>query len=499
MCFLSGITAFKEASLMNSVVYLELWLGRNKMVGSITKEISYLSKLTLLTIHSNYLTGGIPPFLGNITSMKSFPATKNPFGGNIPDTLGHWESLSEFSCGECNLNGTIPRSMYNVSLITIFSLPDNQLTGSLPLEIGGVLPNLEFFQLGMNQLNGLLPPSIFNCSKLQIIEMHDNNLSGMLAINFEKLIDIQKIVLHDINLHGRGEVDDIKFIVSLKNCSSLRVLDFENYSFQRVLPTSIGNLSHQLSYLNLGGNNLHGNIPSSIVSYNELLKATDGISKANLIGTGGVSFVYKGMFDNNDDDSLVAVKVWHLQNQDMVAHVGGFGLARLLGTYSNQNIPTGVKGTIGYAPPVETCTIVGIKSLLNTVSITAALIDVNAAQSKLVLLENFNENYSKYLRLLYKVNVAEGVNAASEEVSTAELVSTAYLKEFDLLKWDQQVVSELVALRNFARRHGSRFYTHDYALWEVIENGATLPKTQVVEGVTTVMPITSSEDRLRED
>ncbi|GKB84017.1 hypothetical protein Tco_0950912 [Tanacetum coccineum] len=31
----------------------------------------------------------------------------------------------------------------------------------------------------------------------------------------------------------------------------------------------------------------------------------------------------------------------------------------------------------------------------------------------------------------------------------------------------------------------------DYALWEVIENGATLPKTQVVEGVTTVMPITS--------
>ncbi|GKC11517.1 beta-amyrin synthase [Tanacetum coccineum] len=70
---------------------------------------------------------------------------------------------------------------------------------------------------------------------------------------------------------------------------------------------------------------------------------------------------------------------------------------------------------------------VGIKSLINVASITAALIDVNAAQSKLVLLENFNENYSKCLRLLYKVNVAEGVNAASEEVSTAELVSTAYV------------------------------------------------------------------------
>ncbi|GJV85570.1 hypothetical protein Tco_1525468 [Tanacetum coccineum] len=37
----------------------------------------------------------------------------------------------------------------------------------------------------------------------------------------------------------------------------------------------------------------------------------------------------------------------------------------------------------------------------------------------------------------------------------------------------------------------------DYALWEVIDNGATLPKTQVVEGVTTVMPITSAEDKAR--
>ncbi|GKC60544.1 hypothetical protein Tco_1088142 [Tanacetum coccineum] len=49
--------------------------------------------------------------------------------------------------------------------------------------------------------------------------------------------------------------------------------------------------------------------------------------------------------------------------------------------------------------------IVMIKSLLNVVSVIAALIDVNAAQSKLVLLENFNENYSKCLRLLVKLQL----------------------------------------------------------------------------------------------
>nr|GEZ14387.1 ribonuclease H-like domain-containing protein [Tanacetum cinerariifolium] len=35
----------------------------------------------------------------------------------------------------------------------------------------------------------------------------------------------------------------------------------------------------------------------------------------------------------------------------------------------------------------------------------------------------------------------------------------------------------------------------DYALWDLIENGLTLPKTQVVEGVETVMHITSIEDK----
>nr|GFC86035.1 receptor kinase-like protein Xa21 [Tanacetum cinerariifolium] len=39
-----------------------------------------------------------------------------------------------------------------------------------------------------------------------------------------------------------------------------------------------------------------------------------------------------------------------LLDDDMVAHVGDFGLARFLGTDSNQNSSTSVKGTIGYAP-----------------------------------------------------------------------------------------------------------------------------------------------------
>ncbi|GKE11664.1 ribonuclease H-like domain-containing protein [Tanacetum coccineum] len=35
----------------------------------------------------------------------------------------------------------------------------------------------------------------------------------------------------------------------------------------------------------------------------------------------------------------------------------------------------------------------------------------------------------------------------------------------------------------------------DYAIWEVIENGATLPKTKIMEGVMTEMPITTAEEK----
>ncbi|GKA65520.1 putative ribonuclease H-like domain-containing protein [Tanacetum coccineum] len=72
--------------------------------------------------------------------------------------------------------------------------------------------------------------------------------------------------------------------------------------------------------------------------------------------------------------------------------------------------------------------LLGLKAFLMLFGVTAALIDVNAAQSKLVLLENFNKIYSKCLRLLYKVNAVEGVNAASEEVSNPELVRIRYIK-----------------------------------------------------------------------
>ncbi|GJR40640.1 hypothetical protein Tco_1216324, partial [Tanacetum coccineum] len=92
--------------------------------------------------------------------------------------------------------------------------------------------------------------------------------------------------------------------------------------------------------------------------------------------------------------------------------------------------------------------LVRMKSLLMLFGITTILIDVNASQSKLVLLENFNENYSKP-------------------------------GEFELKRMRIEQYIQII----------------DYALWEVIETGATMPKTQMVEGVMKVMLITTAEEK----
>ncbi|KAI3721126.1 hypothetical protein L2E82_32130 [Cichorium intybus] len=241
----------------------DLRLHNNKLVGSIPEEISFLSKLTRFIVEENKLTGGIPFVSGNITSMEEFSAAGNPLSGSIPDTLGNWKSLKLFFLGRCNLSGTIPHSIYNFSLLTIFSLPDNQLTGSLPLALGVMLPNLEFLQLRNNQLTGPLPPSISNCSQLKILEVNNNSFSGKLTIDFAKLTNINYLAL-GINTYGFGEANDMQFFDTLKNCSKLETLYLYNCQFQGVLPTSIGNLSDQLSYLNLGENYLYGNLPSVI-------------------------------------------------------------------------------------------------------------------------------------------------------------------------------------------------------------------------------------------
>ncbi|KAB1221473.1 hypothetical protein CJ030_MR2G028846 [Morella rubra] len=102
------------------------------------------------------------------------------------------------------------------------------------------------------------------------------------------------------------------------------------------------------------------------VSHQELQRATEGFSANNLIGEGSFGSVYKGTLS---DAMNVAIKVLNLQvegafrsfdaecepsnvllDEDMVAHVADFGIAKLLGN-GDSVTQTMTLATIGYMAP----------------------------------------------------------------------------------------------------------------------------------------------------
>ena len=62
------------------------------------------------------MTGGIPPFLANLTSLKQVSLSYNPFGGNIPASLGQLNQLSALGIGGNSLSGTVPLSLFKLTL-----------------------------------------------------------------------------------------------------------------------------------------------------------------------------------------------------------------------------------------------------------------------------------------------------------------------------------------------------------------------------------------------
>ncbi|GJW16155.1 hypothetical protein Tco_0020288 [Tanacetum coccineum] len=132
---------------------------------------------------------------------------------------------------------------------------------------------------------------------------------------------------------------------------------------------------------------------------------------------------------------------------------------------------------------------VGIKSLLDVVRITAAHVCVNTAQLDLVLLMNFKENMLVFTTASTKLVLLVNISTARENMlnmdqDSAHMVAASkvsMLKPGEYEIWRMRIEQYIQMI--------------NYALWEVIENGATLPKTTIVEGVVTVMPITTTEEK----
>ncbi|KAM7473848.1 hypothetical protein LguiB_021091 [Lonicera macranthoides] len=141
----------------------------------------------------------------------------------------------------------------------------NQLTGTLPANIGLTLPNLQIFGIGMNNFHGEIPGSFSNASQLQILYLDTNMLTGQVPANLGSLQNLQRFNIEE-NLLGNNATDNLSFITSLSNCTNLQILGLSANNFGGEIPSSVGNLSVQLTFLALAYNHVSGIIPAAIES-----------------------------------------------------------------------------------------------------------------------------------------------------------------------------------------------------------------------------------------
>ncbi|KAG2663691.1 hypothetical protein I3760_16G045000 [Carya illinoinensis] len=350
---------------LGNLINLEtLGIAKNTISGNIPSEISYLGKLRILDLSTNNLSGNIPPSLGNLTLLISLYLGTNNLHGAIPPSLAKFQNLLELILSKNKLSGVIPpqvMGLISISLIVV-NLSANQFTGILPMEIGN-FKNLESFDISENKLFGEIPASLGGCVKLEVLDMRKNFFHGSIPSSLESLRGIELLDLSNNNLSGEipkflerlnflqqldisynhfeGEVPTKGVFrnssaTSVKGngelCGGITELQLPKCKFKKshkghkltltlklIISLLVALLGITLTLLCLlfslrkkRKENPSRNSENSLlnVSYQSLLKATNGFTSANLIGVGSFGSVYKGILDQ--DSRTIAVKVLNL-------------------------------------------------------------------------------------------------------------------------------------------------------------------------------------------
>ncbi|KAL0388066.1 UNVERIFIED_CONTAM: putative LRR receptor-like serine/threonine-protein kinase [Sesamum radiatum] len=288
------------SSIENLLGLTRLELFDNNLEGPIPFDIGKLSSLQELNLGGNRFWNMLPSSLGNMTLLNYLYLQENNFSGNLPQSLSNCTNLLDLDLSRNNFSGLIPPEIVGLSSISIsLNLSFNAFTGAIPIQIGS-LSSLESLDLSNNRLSALIPSSLSNCLSLQRLILDGNLLQGEIPPGLSALRGLVDLDLSRNNLSG-----------PIPSFLAERRLQRLNLSYNRFQVCLVLVLYRRGRHKK--------NVPSveSLVgtqftrlSYGDLLKATNGFSEANLIGSGRFGSVYKGVLE--DGQTLIAVKVLNL-------------------------------------------------------------------------------------------------------------------------------------------------------------------------------------------
>ncbi|KAL7208838.1 hypothetical protein ACSBR1_030547 [Camellia fascicularis] len=227
--------------------------------------------------------------------------------------------------------------------------------------------------IALNQFNGILSASFWNLStSLQWLEAFGCKLKGEIPIGIGNLSSLNVISLDDNKFTG--------FIpATIGRLESLERLYLEHNRLQGTIPNELSFVWIRCRKVNMGVPIRVDSMTHSWIgfSYQELVQATNAFSESNLLGTRSFGSVYKGTLSDRMSvaikrlnimiDVALAMEYLHhslttpivhcdlkpdnvLLDEDMVAHVGDFGIAKLFGE-GKCIAQTKTLATIGYMAP----------------------------------------------------------------------------------------------------------------------------------------------------
>ncbi|XP_068340228.1 probable LRR receptor-like serine/threonine-protein kinase At3g47570 [Pyrus communis] len=377
-----------------------LGFSRNRFGGELPESIANLStKLRIFTMGGNLIRGSIPIGIANLVNLINLGMEQNYLSGSVPDVIGKLQKLQGLYLELNQFSGTIPSTLCNLTSVTRLFMEWNRFEGSFTPSLGNC-QNLLLLNLSSNQLSGTIPKEVIGLSSLSIyLSMSTNSLTGSLPSEVDESVHLSELDVSGNKLSG-------EIPVTLGSCACLVSLHLKGNQFEGTIPLSLANL-RGLEEIDISRNNLSGQIPKFLgklralkqlnVSHNEFegeLPKEGFFSNASGVSIlGSFGSFYKGVISG--DGTIVVVTVLNLQqpgafkifideckalrnhlhhhcetsivhcdlkpnnvllDQDMVAHVGDFGLTRFLLESSNvpsqsQAMSMGLKGSVGYIPP----------------------------------------------------------------------------------------------------------------------------------------------------
>ncbi|XP_058181813.1 probable LRR receptor-like serine/threonine-protein kinase At3g47570 [Rhododendron vialii] len=126
-----------------------MYLSYNSFKGALPLEIGKLNNLQELDVAENKLSGHIPNTLGNCLKMEGLFLEGNMFQGSIPLTFSTLKGIESLDLSSNNLSGQIPEDLAALVLLKNLNLSFNNLVGEVPLQ--GVFGNLSTISLVGNK------------------------------------------------------------------------------------------------------------------------------------------------------------------------------------------------------------------------------------------------------------------------------------------------------------------------------------------------------------